>query len=231
MLAPASKWTLVWLLLVPSLACRPGGSEDEVGATESTSESSSASSSESSESASDTSGTLENTCVSAADCALNEDCCNCVALPLGQEPPTCDLPECAATPCVGDFGLFDPQPICSVGTCQLAPLSCDLNDVLCDAAEPPPCEGGLVRAVVQDCYGACVPPSLCATLPFECDASTCGEGWACMTTQSGAPSKCVPLPAACDGVASCACVGPWLDEICVASCGESAGTLICQDGG
>ncbi len=247
-----------WLFVVPLLACRPGGDdgEDEVaefgtGTSEADSDSESGSSgSESSSTAgestdattqtgtatdadtTDTTGTTgdgDGSCSTAADCTLVNDCCNCVAVPLGQEPG-CDLPECFALTCEASLG-YSPDAECSMGTCQLTPTSCDLDQIACLMPEPPPCEGGLVRSVMNSCYGACVPPSSCETLPFECDATTCGDGFACLTTQSGAPSQCVPLPAACGGVASCECVAPWFSEVCVASCGEAGGTLLCQDGG
>jgi hypothetical protein len=178
-----------------------------------------------------TTGGGELGCASDAECVLVNDCCHCTAAPL-DAIPDCDLPECFALVCDSTLGQIQPTAECRVGTCQLGQVSCDLNQVQCDIPEPPACEGGLVRAVVGGCYGPCVPPSMCEALPFECDAATCGEGYACMTTQSGAPSQCVPLPPECGGVASCECISPYLDEVCNASCGDGGGgTLICEDGG
>jgi hypothetical protein len=102
---------------------------------------------------------------------------------------------------------------------------------VCQQPPPPDCQGGLVRAVIDGCWGPCVQPSMCEALPFECDAQTCGPEFACMNTQSGGPSQCVPLPPDCGDVASCECVAAWFDEVCEASCGEANGTLVCQDGG
>lgn len=177
-----------------------------------------------------TTGGGELGCASDAECVLVNDCCHCTAAPL-DAIPDCDLPECFALVCDSTLGQIQPTAECRVGTCQLGQVSCDLNQVQCDIPEPPACEGGLVRAVVGACYGPCVPPSMCEGLPFECDAATCGDGYACMTTQSGAPSQCVPLPPECGGVASCECISPYLDEVCNASCGDNGGTLICEDGG
>lgn len=177
-----------------------------------------------------TTGGGELGCASDAECVLVNDCCHCTAAPL-DAIPDCDLPECFALVCDSTLGQIQPTAECRVGTCQLGQVSCDLNQVQCDIPEPPACEGGLVRAVVGACYGPCVPPSMCEGLPFECDAATCGDGYACMTTQSGAPSQCVPLPPECGGVASCECISPYLDEVCNSSCGDNGGTLICEDGG
>ncbi len=170
-------------------------------------------------------------CDSVDACVVVSDCCTCDVVVVGQEPP-CDVPECFAPAC--EAAGIPAEAACLVGTCTFAPLSCDLNDVVCDIVEPPPCEIGLVRSVVDNCYGACVAPSLCATLPSECDAGTCGDGFACVTTQTGGPSRCVPLPpgrAGCAGSPSCDCVAPWWDEVCVGSCGDGGGTLLCEDGG
>ena len=169
-------------------------------------------------------------CASDAECVVVNDCCHCTAAPL-DAIPDCDLPECFALVCDSTLGSIQPTAECRVGTCQLGQVSCDLNQVQCDIPEPPACEGGTVRAVVGGCYGPCVQPSMCEALPFECDAATCGNGYACMTTQSGAPSQCVPLPPECGGVASCECISPYLDEVCNSSCGDNGGTLICEDGG
>jgi hypothetical protein len=246
------------LALLPSLACPGGGGEadDELGDTadttstttsstsegESTSSESSAGETTSSESSggetttTDTSTSTDTTtggelgCASDAECVLVNDCCHCTAAPL-DAIPDCDLPECFALVCDSTLGQIQPTAECRVGTCQLGQVSCDLSQIQCDIPEPPACEGGLVRAVVGACYGPCVQPSLCEGLPFECDATTCGPGYACMTTQSGAPSQCVPLPPECGGVPGCDCIAPYLDEVCNGSCGELGGTLLCEDGG
>jgi len=85
--------------------------------------------------------------------------------------------------------------------------------------------------VINTCYGPCVPANMCEGLPMECDAGTCGDGFACVTTQSGSPSQCIPLPPACEGDPSCDCVSPWWGDVCGGSCGDDGDTLLCEDGG
>jgi hypothetical protein len=167
-------------------------------------------------------------CSDADQCVLVNDCCTCDVVPLGQEPP-CDVPECFAPVC--DANGYTPSPACLVGTCTAAPLSCDPSRITGEIEPPPPCADGLVRSVDNTCYGTCVPPSMCEGLPFECDAGTCGDGFACMTTQSGAPSRCIPLPPGCGGSPSCDCVASWLDEVCGGGCSDDGATLLCTDGG
>jgi hypothetical protein len=170
-------------------------------------------------------------CTQASDCAVINDCCNCGAAPADMVPP-CMSDECLAPVCDGNFGPpYVPAAACMIGTCVLEQIGCDESVVTCEMAEPPPCVGGLVRSYINDCYGPCVLASMCTSLPTECDADTCGEGFVCMTTQSGAPSRCVPLPPACNGVGSCECIGPWLGEVCNGGCGDLGGTLLCEDGG
>lgn len=167
-------------------------------------------------------------CESADQCVLVNDCCTCDVVVAGEEPP-CEMMECLVPTC--EANGFTPEVACVVGTCAPAPVNCDANQITCEIEPPPPCGGGLVRSVTGMCYGPCVEPSVCETLPFECDGSTCGEGHACVTTQSGAPSRCVPLPPGCDGSPSCDCLALWWNDVCSSSCGDGGGTLLCEDGG
>ncbi|MCA9685658.1 MAG: hypothetical protein KC457_26005 [Myxococcales bacterium] len=176
----------------------------------------------------DTGGEPE--CSAADQCMLVNDCCQCSAAPVGEEQPPCEQ-NCLQPSCDGLLGAGVAAADCRLGQCVLAPLSCNTNEVLCDILEPPPCEGGLVRSVVDGCYGSCVSPTLCATLPFACDASTCGAGWFCVQSQSGAPSLCAPLPAGCGDSPSCGCVGGFFAEVCNGGCSEASFGLLCEDGG
>lgn len=179
----------------------------------------------------DPTGDGDSPCSEAGDCAVVNDCCSCGAAPVDMVPP-CDVPECFAPVCDGNFGApYVPEAACLVGTCVLAPVSCNIGEVTCEVEPPPPCVDGTARSVINDCYGPCVLPSMCTTLPSECDADTCGQGFVCMTTQSGAPSRCIPLPPGCNAVGSCECIGPWLGEVCNGGCGDLGGTLLCEDGG
>jgi hypothetical protein len=178
-----------------------------------------------------TTGDGDPECGEASDCAVVNDCCSCSAAPVDMVPP-CGMGECFAPLCDGNFGApYVPEAACLVGTCVLEQVGCDLGVVTCEVEAPPACTDSLVRSVINDCYGPCVLPSMCASLPAECDADTCGEGFVCMTTQSGAPSRCIPLPPACNGVGSCECIGPWLGEVCNGGCGDLGSTLLCEDGG
>jgi|GEM_PF-2667184 len=171
-------------------------------------------------------------CGGVDDCVLVNDCCSCVVIPAGEEPPACDIDTCLISTCESEFGGFIPEAACRVGTCTFAALGCQPSDSICEIEPPPPCAGGYVQSIINDCYGPCVPPNMCASLPTPCDGSTCGDGFACMTTQSGAPGACIPLPPGCNGDASCDCVDPWWSEIdCGGSCGDDSPGLSCQDGG
>lgn len=227
---------LLALVLLPSFACQAGEDEgeEEVGESSESSESGTASDTTSDTTSADTdsetTGDGDNACASAADCALVNDCCNCAAVPVGEQP-SCEDMTCLQPSCEAQFGGFVPEATCTFGTCQLSALSCDIGQVTCKIAPPPACEGGSVRSVIDDCYGPCVPAEMCEELPFDCDATTCGDGFACLTSQSGSTSKCVPLPDDCGGVASCECVGPWIGEACNGACDDSGGVFLCQDGG
>jgi hypothetical protein len=172
-------------------------------------------------------------CSEASQCAVVNDCCNCTAAPVDMLPP-CDAPECDGLTCDNTFGpSYVPAATCMIGTCMLAQISCNLDEITCGPPDPPlpPCVGNTLHSVIDSCFGPCVPPSMCASLPVECTADTCGEGFACVNTQSGAPSRCIPLPPACNGVGSCECVAPWWGEVCNGGCGGSDNLLLCEDGG
>jgi len=173
-------------------------------------------------------------CMSVEDCELVDDCCTCDVVPDGQAPP-CDLQECFAPTCEVEFGggpeQYYPEAACFMGACVIEALNCNPDDVFCDIIPPPPCVDGKVRSVIANCYGPCVRPSMCETLPQEeCGPDTCGEGFTCMISQAGGLSRCVPVVASC-GEPSCECIAPWLDEACPSSCAEAGGVLICEDGG
>lgn len=164
-------------------------------------------------------------CESTDQCVLVNDCCTCDVVEAGEEPP-CDVTECLLPTC--EANGFTPEVACFVGTCVPAPVDCDTSSITCEIVPPPPCEGGLVRSVAGMCYGPCVHPNLCEELPTGC---ACGEGYACMTHQASSSTRCIPLPPACNGTASCDCMWPWWGELCGGGCSESGGILLCEDGG
>ena len=166
---------------------------------------------------SSTGGVSEPECMVHEDCMLVDDCCSCTAIPMGEEPPECDLMECLVTTCTS-LGLGMPQVQCNFGTCELEEVSCDPTQVLCDSI-PPTCPAGQAPRVVDGCWGNCIPVEYCDVVP-SCDACTDEEACIESVTQLGPSLTCVPIPPTCDGVPSCDCLG----EACV----EPFDT--CQDG-
>lgn len=173
-------------------------------------------------------------CAVAADCTVVNDCCSCGAAPVNMVP-ICEENECFAPQCDANFGPpYVPEATCNLGGCALVPVSCRLSDVECDAAQPPACEGGTIRSVIDGCYGPCVLPSMCISLSggLGCDSVDCGEGYGCMETQSGSSNACVFLPPACGDDPDCACVDNLNGYACGGACsGGSNGKFVCEDGG
>lgn len=173
-----------------------------------------------------TTGGLEPECVVDADCQLVDNCCECSSRPASDEPDPCE-DDCLVSECTAQ-GLEGLAATCRSGICEFSSSSnCD-GPVVC-AQEPPACEGDEVPSVVGECWGPCVPLHYCAD-SSSCQPG-CGDGWVCVDSQSGGTGGCAPLPAACAGVASCDCFAPFWDEVCPASCSESGGGLLCEDGG
>jgi hypothetical protein len=179
-----------------------------------------------SSSASGTTGDAVVPCTVDADCMKVEDCCTCAAIEAGDPPGACKV-MCDQSACAA-VGLQDTIAECRSGHCELSSTVECSKPVACDQA-PPVCESGMVPSIDGDCYGPCVSYHYCNDTA-ACKAS-CGEGWTCVTSQSGAGGGCFPLPTACGGVATCACVDAYWDSACPASCTESEGGLLCVDGG
>ncbi|MBX7083613.1 MAG: hypothetical protein K1X88_30670 [Nannocystaceae bacterium] len=164
-------------------------------------------------------------CNDANDCVAYEDCCNCLALPVGVEPPPCDLPECFATAC-GAIGI-NPVAQCELDSCELVPLPCNPYDVTCDST-PPDCPVGSAPSVDPNdsCWtGLCVPAELCDVVPSCAD---CPDDEVCISNVAQLPTQqCSPIPQACEGTPTCACMG----EVCVApfdTCSDGDGTITCS---
>ena len=93
------------------------------------------------------------------DCTLYTDCCNCVALALGEPEPTCGISECFVTTCTS-HGITIDDVRCITGRCA-AGYNCDATDVLCPTP-PPGCPFGQIPSVRGTCWGPCVPARECA---------------------------------------------------------------------
>ncbi len=159
-----------------------------------------------------TGGGDEPECMVDEDCMLVDDCCTCDAIPLGDEPPKCDISECLVPTCQS-FGLGVPAVQCNFGTCEVEEVSCDPFLVSCDEKEfpMPDCPDGQAPRVVDECWGECIPVEYCDVVP-SCD--DCGEDEACVEGVFilGPRLTCEPIPPACEGVPSCDCLG----EVCEA---------------
>lgn len=141
-------------------------------------------------------------CDEDADCTILNDCCSCSAtfvgenvVPCGQD---CDVPRCDE---LGHAGKAQ----CQAGRC-VAAFSCNALDVECDSI-PPTCEPGHVPLVAGGCWqGSCVPATECAAVG---SCAECGPSDVCVEEigQIAVERHCVALPPACEGEASCECVG------------------------
>ncbi len=144
-------------------------------------------------------------CTVDAECALHSDCCNCYAIPVGQEDGICKK-ECKQSTC-SVLGID--QAVCRFGVCTTEKTNCDGSKVACDAL-PPDCPPGQVAQVEGVCWsGACVDALSCNVVP-EC--SYCPAGTMCVHKQAQVPTfpTCEPIPAECDGKIDCECAGSFV---------------------
>lgn len=163
-------------------------------------------------------------CTDAAQCTLVNDCCSCVGISKGETAPPCDIPECFVPTC-GSLGLMGDSPACSAGQC-VAGFDCDHSKVMCKST-PPTCNPGETPTVQNGCWGSCVPATECATVA-KCEQCTGGQTCVQEVTQLGFISHCVALPSACNGKATCECMG---GAVCVGAykaCSASATGLQCS---
>jgi hypothetical protein len=165
-------------------------------------------------------------CTQDSDCVLINNCCECDAKPVDAPVAPCEgnclQPTCEA------MSLFGVRVACRSGVCEFANVPCSEGPVTCDEAMPS-CPPGTRGSVEDGCWGPCVHPRYCAD--EGCPPEGCGDGWTCVEHQATG-SGCVVVPLECAGTASCACVSPYLDEFCAASCiDDGMGALLCQDGG
>ena len=147
--------------------------------------------------------------MTATDCKLVSDCCNCAAIPAGATAPSCGL-VCIQSQC--DARQLPRGAVaCIAGRC-VAGFTCDASRVTCRIA-PPTCPAGEVPSVndAGTCYtGACAPASQCTTLT-DCTACNGGTAQMCVVYQTdlaGNQSHCVSVPPACGANTGCDCLGP-----------------------
>jgi hypothetical protein len=143
-------------------------------------------------------------CTPQLKCRLHSDCCNCLALAQGEDPPPCGLAICEAKACVK---IMDPDLIggtgCIGGRC-VAFLNCS-SDVSCRVPTPE-CDPGEVPTVIDDCWGPCVPASDC---PSFGSCSNCDPAfYVCVEYRSTflIPTRCIAVPPECESDRTCECL-------------------------
>jgi hypothetical protein len=162
---------------------------------------------------------LEPECTTPEDCTLYSDCCSCLALAPGEEPPRCDIPECFIDHCTSIGIDYNSAPLCVTGRCIIG-FDCDHTQVFCDGPTPV-CDPGEIPRVQDGCWrGDCVPTSECAFVPgcIDCDPSH----YVCVRNVAHLPSHHCVDPGVCIDKISCDCLGK---SVCVHpfyACGESA---------
>jgi len=164
-------------------------------------------------------------CTAPSECQIVDNCCDCTALPEGVDPPECNMP-CDQTACAA-IGI-DPIAACDLGSCELQPVPCNPLEVSCES-KPPACGDGNLPGVDPDtmCWtGDCVPAEFCDVVSSCAD---CAPDEVCVEMVAQLPTvTCSPIPEACEGVPSCACMG---DDVCVSPfdlCSDDQGTITCS---
>ncbi len=161
-------------------------------------------------------------CVTDADCALHDDCCDCYGLPAGQEDAICKK-LCEQTAC--ELLAID-QAVCRFGVCTTERVACDPTKVLCDSL-PPECPKGQVAGVTGGCWsGQCVPAISCDVVP---DCEVCPAGTMCVqkiSKQQSLPT-CEPIPAECGGEVDCDCAGGFVCTGDFDACNDLGDDLAC----
>ncbi len=156
------------------------------------------------------------------DCKLQNDCCGCAGLPVGDDIPACPI-TCIIDQCTP---LEITEAACVAGTCTVKRLSCEEEPPFCTGV-PPFCSAGEVPETANHCYTQeCVPELGCDVVS---DCSMCLDHEICVeeVTTNGA-TRCLPVPADCDGTADCACAG---DDYCtgeLTSCNETSDGIACS---
>jgi len=149
-------------------------------------------------------------CVTASDCQLFSDCCNCVPIPVGTSMVSCMI-ACIQSSCA-QRGLAASDVACIAGRCTFG-RACKPAAGVCPVETPvPQCPAGQAPLFVGSCpSGGCAKVEDCAEVS-SCDACTgtaaAPTGLLCATFQTLPPSyHCVSTPPACGTSPTCACMG------------------------
>lgn len=163
-------------------------------------------------------------CVTDDDCVLVENCCDCQAIHVDDEPPPACPMECKATACMG-IGVSGVH--CEQGSCELDEVSCNPLQVACDAL-PPECDEGFLPSVGDACWtGNCVPAEVCDVVP---DCALCPEDEVCIPLVAKGPAGffCSPIAPGCAGTPSCACLPEVCPEETFSACIDGVDGPECQ---
>jgi hypothetical protein len=151
-------------------------------------------------------------CESSDDCTLVSDCCGCRAEPRDGQG-FCALP-CVRDACAEE-AVAPSEVACVQGRCVIG-RRCD-GSAGCPAS-PPVCPEGTVASVVDDCWGACLPPTECG---WVSGCEVCGDAF-CVEFQAQRSSfTCVTRVDECDRDNYCECLG-----VC-GQCSEADDAVAC----
>ncbi len=169
-------------------------------------------------------------CVTASDCQLFSDCCNCVPIPVGTSMVSCMI-ACFQSSCA-QRGLAASDVACIAGRCTFS-RACTPAAGICPVAAPTPqCPVGQAPLFVGSCpSGGCAKVEDCSEVS-SCDVCNAGTtttptGLLCATFQTLPPSyHCVSTPQDCVGNPTCACMGICSGDMsCIL---PDSTTLTCQ---
>lgn len=141
-------------------------------------------------------------CQDDEDCVLGGGCCDCWAVPMGEERGTCRA-DCEQDLCAAHRIEV---ATCNRGRCVL-PASCNRDQAQCDAPTPQ-CPTGQTALVLFGCYGACVDVVDCLQVTGCAD---CGSEHVCIEQCRGAV-ECVEAPTSCGGTEGCACLADRCEQ-------------------
>ncbi len=160
-------------------------------------------------------------CGADTDCELHSDCCTCAAHHAGEkDPPLCGV-QCIIGTCES---MMIAQAHCDSGACT-ARIDCDVSDVFC-LAPTPVCPAGKVLSQSGGCYGPCVDPADCDSIP---DCSLCSATQVCIEYSAFVTKRrCVDVPSECGNDRSCSCLRAAFCQAPFTTCSEHGFGLSCD---